>query len=591
MTKMSPLFRLISALLYVNLIGVISAQIHNADHDSTDQKLVLASDRSTRVPRIFNFAQYLSKFHKNYGPLETLDHFKLFSSRTMQIFLHNVNYAFKKTPHYLKQNEFTDMTAEEVQEAFVLSTSDLPPVNEAIMAPDMPADDYHKSHDKESDGFSQSGQSGKRVFEQEPSRKSVGLDFFSTNQELKIEKLDPVAMIRKLSSDGELEKSFSGYVELENERNPKRRRTLRQTKVVSPGPDPKTMNINYDPSLIPSQAGYGKSSEFSTNFANLLMDDISLSLDPYPTPKIPVGPQLSYEKTKEEFPTRGSFIGLIRDIYSIFSLNEEAKALLDTNHSQANNPPQNGKDQAAELAKIDEQNSSPSQQGIKPSDGSGPVKFDIDWRRTGCISEPKHQRDCNACYVLAPLSLLEFLYCRQTLRSVEFSEQYVIDCGFKANLEGCRGGKLSNVGIFVQKYGLQLRTSYPFVARQQECPYGQLEDEEKRSYEMKPNIVGWKLFQTINAWYELLPKSPLIVGINMPADFLAYGGSIHDGQNCLPGKVHAMVLVGSGIQDGNTFWLLKNTFSTEWGEGGYFRLSKKAPLKCFDSAILANARF
>lgn len=143
------------------------------------------------------------------------------------------------------------------------------------------------------------------------------------------------------------------------------------------------------------------------------------------------------------------------------------------------------------------------------------------------------------------------------------------------------------MGKFIQNYGLQTNAVYPYTAEERECPYDARSDAEQNSWALKSNITGWRMFTEISACYKCLPKSPIIVGVNMPADFLAYAGGVHEGADCTPGMVHAMLLVGSGNQDGKPFWLLKNS----WGDAGYFKLSKKAPTNCFYSAIVARAKF
>lgn len=220
------------------------------------------------------------------------------------------------------------------------------------------------------------------------------------------------------------------------------------------------------------------------------------------------------------------------------------------------------------------------------------IKYNVDWRITGCITPARAQYSCNSCYAFTTLSMMEYFYCRETRLKSEFSPQYIIDCGSKTDLNGCKGGKLSNVGRFISSYGIDLETDYPYVGPAGECSSTDADHCCKKNMgQLKPKITAWQQFDSMIDWYKWLRKSPLIVGINTPSDFHSYGGGIHDGLNCDTNMTHSMLLVGSGLQGDQQFWLLKNSYSIEWGEQGYFRLAKSAPLRCFDSAIVARAKF
>lgn len=217
----------------------------------------------------------------------------------------------------------------------------------------------------------------------------------------------------------------------------------------------------------------------------------------------------------------------------------------------------------------------------------------FDWRDSGCLFIPRFQGLCGGCYAFAAVALLEWAHCRQTGKLTPFSEQYMIDCGKNVDMGGCMGGDARNVGRFIMDWGVELREKYPYLGKESSCPYGR-DDWDQAGYK-KPSINRYTAAHNIKLWPEILEKSgPILVSVRIPEDFFFYGGKVHEGNNCIMVEgnlVHAMVLVGHGIEDGNEFWLLRNSHGPSWGDRGYFKLSKYAKINCFYSIDEAKFDF
>lgn len=201
-----------------------------------------------------------------------------------------------------------------------------------------------------------------------------------------------------------------------------------------------------------------------------------------------------------------------------------------------------------------------------------------DWRQTGCFGPTKDQEQCGACYIFAALSLFEWLLCSNHNRTVDFSEQYVIDCGTRMKLEGCEGGDHDDVFDFVGRFGFELSANYPFLGKDDQCRYDPtLPDERMGFLRLDNNQHGMKRVE-IEDFEQVLDLSPIIVSLLVPRNFTFYRGGIETAQCELDadGCGHSMLLVGDGIENGQEYWLLRNSFGDDFGELGYYKLSKDA---------------
>jgi len=57
------------------------------------------------------------------------------------------------------------------------------------------------------------------------------------------------------------------------------------------------------------------------------------------------------------------------------------------------------------------------------------------------------------------------------------------------------------------------------------------------------------------------------------AVFQQYTSGIFDSTACGTSLDHATLVVGYGSENGQDYWIMKNSWGTVWGEAGYMRLA------------------
>ena len=71
---------------------------------------------------------------------------------------------------------------------------------------------------------------------------------------------------------------------------------------------------------------------------------------------------------------------------------------------------------------------------------------------------------------------------------------------------------------------------------------------------------------------------PISVGVAVNKNFLFYASGVFDDAECssaVEDQAHAVLAVGYGTEDGKDYWLIKNSWSTHWGDEGYIKIARK----------------
>uniref|UniRef100_A0A8C1AP15 Cathepsin S, ortholog 1 n=2 Tax=Cyprinus carpio carpio TaxID=630221 RepID=A0A8C1AP15_CYPCA len=196
----------------------------------------------------------------------------------------------------------------------------------------------------------------------------------------------------------------------------------------------------------------------------------------------------------------------------------------------------------------------------------------VNWTEHGMVSPVQNQGPCGSCWAFSAVGALEGQMKRRTGSLVPLSPQNLLDCSVSLGNRGCKGGYLSRAFLYIiQNKGIDSNTFYPYEHKQGVCRYSVT---GRAGY-----CSGFRILPRHNEvalQYAVANIGPVSVGVNAKlASFHRYRGGIYSDAKCSSGLInHAVLVVGYGSENGQDYWLVKNSWGTAWGENGFIRMAR-----------------
>ncbi|WZZ12250.1 hypothetical protein YC2023_105339 [Brassica napus] len=150
-----------------------------------------------------------------------------------------------------------------------------------------------------------------------------------------------------------------------------------------------------------------------------------------------------------------------------------------------------------------------------------------DWREDGIVSPVQEQGRCASGWAFSATGALEAAYHQAFGEGISLSEQQLLDCDRAFGNAGCKGGLPSQAFAYVKHNGgIATKDNYASVAEERACKF-----------------------------------RPEDLSVNVLDSVTARTG-------------HAGLVVGYGVENSIPYWLVKNSWGSDWGENGYFKIER-----------------
>lgn len=190
----------------------------------------------------------------------------------------------------------------------------------------------------------------------------------------------------------------------------------------------------------------------------------------------------------------------------------------------------------------------------------------VDWRNNGgnWTTSVKDQKNCGACVAFSSIATIESrvkIACKDASLEPDYSEAFLFFCGCGNCCD--TGWNFAPALNYCKDTGVVANADFPYTPTNQPC---------KSGVTPQFKITAWSSVMPMDERKHIIAtKGPVVAGMAVFNDFFSYSSGVYKHTTGALVGYHAVSVVG--YDDAQQCWIVKNSWNTTWGEGGYFRIA------------------